>query len=68
LLVAGLLAIASLGGCYIYTTEPPPQPVIIVPAQGTPAPAPQPQQQPAESDVPKAPVGAPAGEVGPPQS
>ncbi len=51
-----------LNGCYIYTDEPLPHPVIIVPANsggGVPAPAP-PQDHPAPS-------GPPAGAVGPPQ-
>ncbi len=52
----------TLHGCYIYTDEPLPPPVIIIPAtsdEGLPASAP-PQDRPA----PSAP---PAGAVGPPQ-
>lgn len=52
---------ATLAGCYVYSDNPPPPPVIIIPAatQVPVVPAPTPQLPP------PAPVGAPAGEVGP---
>ena len=65
LLLAGLAMVLSFSGCYVYTTDPLPAPVIIVPPQGATVP---PQQQAPASNVPKAPSGPPAGEVGPPKS
>jgi len=62
LLMLGIFTALFLSGCYVYTSDPIPPPVIIVPQQGT-----QPQQQ-KKSEPPPAPVGAPAGEVGPPKS
>ena len=63
LLVLGILTALFLSGCYVYTSDPLPPPVIIVPPQGTPPP-----QQQNKPEPPPAPVGPPAGQVGPPQS
>ncbi len=59
-LLSGLIVCGFLGGCYVYTTNPIPSPIIVVPArvvvptQGQPLP-------------PPAPSGPPAGAIGPPR-
>gem|GEM_PF-1942058 len=64
LFALGILIILFSSGCYMYTSDPLPAPVIIVPDQVTPPP----QQQQTKPEPPPAPVGPPAGAVGPPQS
>ncbi len=55
----------SIAGCYVYSTEEPPTPVVIFPNRGdvvVPS-----GQQPATPQTPPAPSGAPTGQVGPPR-
>ncbi len=60
-MVAVVIFACTLGGCYIYTDDPP-QPVIIIPSGNTRVITRDRTPQP-----PPAPVGAPAGAIGPPR-
>ncbi len=60
-MAAVFILACTLGGCYIYTDDPP-QPVIIIPSGDTRVITREKAPQP-----PPAPSGAPAGAIGPPR-
>lgn len=64
LFLLGILVALGFSGCYIYTTEPPPQPAIVILPPGQTVVTPQ---QPQTPEPPPAPVGPPSGYVGPPR-
>ncbi len=57
-LILAICLAATLGGCYVYSDQPPLPPVVVIPGQIQ-------VLQPQPVLPPPAPVGAPSGEVGP---